>query len=182
MRKPFVILFILLFAMVVACVSQPPSPKAAAAKEKVGVYDSRAIILAYFGTPHFIAWMDELMARYQKAKTDGNEEAMKAANAEGEARQRKLHTQAFSTAPVDDALEAIKDQLPGIAKQAGVGPIISKWDKASLAKHAGAEQVDITMALVEAFHPIERQRKIIPEVLKTEPLPLEEVEKMPVDD
>jgi hypothetical protein len=60
----------------------------------------------------------------------------------GKALQIQLHKQGFSTAPVDDFLKHIKDKMPEIAKSAGVGPIVSKWDKETLAKYKSAEQVD----------------------------------------
>jgi hypothetical protein len=182
MKKLFMFLVASSGFYLAACGTRGNLPKEVVPGEKIGTYDSRAVILAYFGTPHFNAWMTGLRERYDKAKAAGDAAGMKAAEEEGKARQKKMHMQGFSTAPVDDALKAIKDQLPEIAKKAGVGPLISKWDKAGLAKYPSAEQVDVTMALVEAFHPIERQRKIIPEMLKTEPLPLEEVEKMPEDE
>ena len=48
------------------------------------------------------------------------------------ARRKQSHRQGFSTAPVDEILEHIKDDLPKIAKKAGVGSIISKWDEEAL--------------------------------------------------
>lgn len=176
-------MLVLFLSILVACASQPAAaPKPVVAKEKVGVYDSRAIVIAYAGSAHFNAWLTDLRAKNEKAKADGDEKTVKATEEEGQARQRKMHSQGFSTAPVDDILAVIQARLPEIAKQTGVGPLISKWDKAALAKHPGAEQVDVTMALVEALEPNERQLKFIPEMLKTEPLPLEEVEKMSVDE
>ena len=182
MKKLFLFLVASSGFYLAACGTRGSLSEPIVPREKVGIYDSRAVILAYVFTPPFNAWMSGLRDRYEKAKAAGDEKGMKAAEEEGKARQKKMHLQGFSTAPVDDALEVIKDQLPEIAKKAGVGVMISKWDKAGLAKYPGAEHVDVTMALVEAFHPVERQRKIIPEMLKTEPLPLEEVEKMPDDD
>jgi len=182
MKKLSVILAASFVILMAACATRQAAPKPAAPRERVGVYDSRAIVIAYAGSAHFNAWLTNLKAKNEKAKAEGDEQTVKATEEEGQGRQRKMHSQGFSTAPVDDILAVIQDQLPEIAKKAGVGPLISKWDTVALAKHPGAEQVDITMALVEALKPNERQLKIIPEMLKTQPLPLEEIEKMPVDE
>lgn len=96
-------------------------------------------------------------------------------DAHGRALQEKAHHQAFSTAPVDDLLEFVADALPEIRRTAGVATLISMWNETELARHPGAERVDVTSALVEAFHPLDRQRKVIDEVRKKKPLPLETV-------
>ena len=58
------------------------------------------------------------------------------------------------------------------------GPIVSKWDKESLAKYKSAEQVDITMALVDAFHPTEGQLKTAIDIQKKTPISLKEAENI----
>ena len=75
----------------------------------------------------------------------------------GRALQQSAHRQAFSTAPVDDLLEQIAEALPAIRRDAGVTALVSIWDAAGLARHAGAERVDVTAALVDAFQPTARQ-------------------------
>ena len=98
--------------------------------------------------------------------------------ADGKARQTLLHQQGFSTAPVDDIPEHIKDKLPEIAKTAGVSAVVSKWDKDALAKCKSAELVDITMPLVNAFHPAERQLKFAIEIQQQTPISLEDAGKI----
>jgi hypothetical protein len=92
--------------------------------------------------------------------------------------QIRRHKQVFSTAPIDDVLVHIKDQMPEIAKTAGVGPLISKWDKKGLEKYEKAEKVDVTEAMAKALHPPEENLKAALELLKKEPIPLEQAEKM----
>ena len=142
-------------------------------RARVGVYDSRAVAIAWAGTPSFNESMRSLHADHAKAKAAGDEKRVKELEAEGAARQQRLHMQGFSTAPVDEILGHIKDSLPGIQKQAGVSALISKWDKGGLAKYPAAEQVDVTMALVDALHPSDRQRQCAIEAQKHEPIPLE---------
>jgi hypothetical protein len=81
--------------------------------------------------------------------------------------------QAFSTAPVDDILAHITSALPEIQRTARVTAIVSKWDEAALRKHPGAERVDVTMLLVDAFQPNERQRKSAIQIQKQKPISLE---------
>ena len=146
-------------------------------KERIGIYDSRSIAVAYAGSACMEKRMRDSKARYQKAKERGDKKELAKIEAKNRARQSQLHKQGFSTAPVDDLLACIADELPRIQKSAEVTKLISKWDKAELAKHPGAEQVDLTMQLVDAFHPNERQRKTAIEIQKHKPISIEQAGK-----
>ena len=150
-------------------------------KIRVGTYDSRAIAVAFVGSEAFNKWMVNLKAESEKTKADGNQKKVADLEAQAAEQQKLLHKQAFSTAPVDNILEHIKDKIPEIAKTAGVGSIVSKWDKDALAKYKSAEIVDVTMPLVEALHPNDRQLKIAKEIQKKSPIPIKEAEKIPAD-
>ena len=145
---------------------------------RVGTYDSRAIAIAFYRSPSFTNWLADLKAKHEKAKAEGNQKRVAEFEVEGKASQQLAHKQGFSTAPVDDILAHIKDQLPEIAKKAGVGPIVSKWDKAALAKYKSSDLVDVTMALVDAFKPDDRTRGIVMDSQKAPPIPLEEAENI----
>lgn len=168
---------LLLVAMgALACTSQPAAPSEEAIR--IGVYDSRAIAVGWVGTKPFNEWMGALQSEYDQAKAAGDQKKIEEVEAEGEARQQLMHMQAFSTAPVDEVLTYIKDSLPGIQQEAGVTMLVSKWDQETLAKYPKAELVDVTMMLVDAFHPIDRQREMAVEIQKQEPIPLEEAQKI----
>ncbi len=152
--------------------------KNSAATERIGVYDSRAIAVAYAGSPVFQKEMQSVMTEHKKAKQAGDQEKAAKIDAEMRARQKKAHLQGFSTAPVDDLLATIKNALPEIQKTAGVSALVSRWDEAGLKKYSGAEQVDVTMKLVDAFQPNERQRKYALEIQKQKPISLEEARKI----
>jgi len=151
---------------------------AEAPKPRIGVYDSRAIAVAFLNSPAYKASdgkkLAEVMAELGKAKAAGDRKQVAELEAWGKAQQALLHQQGFSTAPVDGMLEHIKGQMPGIAKAAGVEAIVSKWDKRALAERKSAELVDVTMALVDAFHPTERQRRFAVEVQTRDPISLEQ--------
>jgi hypothetical protein len=130
-----------------------------AAPQRIGVYDSRAVAVAYGGSAFKDQRLQALKAQHQQAQQAGDTAAMARLQAEGRAWQAQLHQQAFGTAPVDDILLHIAAELPAIQQAAGVTRLVSKWDRAELDKAAPAEQVDLTMALVDALHPTAKQRK-----------------------
>lgn len=165
----------------VTCVAEESSTKTSDARIRVGTYDSRAIAVAFVGSEAFNKWMVNLKAESDKAKAEGNQKRVTDLEVQAAEQQKLLHKQAFSTAPVDNILEHIKDKIPEIAKAASVGPIVSKWDKNALAKYKSAELVDVTMALVETLHPNDHQLKIAKEIQKNPPVPIKEAEKIPAD-
>jgi hypothetical protein len=145
-----------------------------AARIRIGTYDSRSVAVAFAGSAPFNEWMAGLKTDHEKAKAAGDTERVAALEKEAQARQRLMHQQGFSTAPVEDILATIKDKLPAIRAKAGVEALVSKWDKAGLAKYRDAEQADVTMALIEAFNPSERQRKSAIDIQKHKPISLEQ--------
>lgn len=164
-----------------ACMGPPaagPAVGLAGSVRRIGTYDSRALAVAWVGTPSFNAWMQPLSDEHATAKAAGDGPRIKELQAEGEARQRQLHMQGFSTAPVGNVLETIRERLPAIRQQAGVEMLVSKWDRDGLARYPGAERVDVTMALVEALQPNPRQRQSAIEVQKHDPIPLEDARNL----
>ena len=155
--------------------AQDMAPKS---QERIGVYDSRSIAVAFAGSAAHEKQLQQLIAEHKKAKEAGELDKVAKLEAEGNALQEKLHKQGFSTAPVGDLLCCISNALPEIQKSAGVTTIISKWDEAELKKHAGAATVDVTLKLVDAFLPNERQRKSAIEIQKHKPISLEQAEKI----
>ena len=148
-------------------------PVAKNPKPRIGVYDSRAVAIAFAGSDAHKKSMAPLFEEHKKATAAGDTQRVKKLEAEGKARQKKAHEQAFSTAPVDDILEHIKGQLPGIKEAAGLranAELISKWDKKALARHKSAEQIDVTAALIDAFHPNEKQRRSATEIQQRKPI------------
>lgn len=142
--------------------------------ERIGIYDSRAVAVAYAGSRFQQAKMNDLVSQQTKAKAAGDRKAVVRLEAEGRAWQAQLHRQGFGTAPVDDLLAHISNELPKIQADAGVTHLISKWNAPELKKHASAEQIDVTMKLVDAFHPSERQRQHAIEIQKKKPAKLKE--------
>ncbi len=147
-------------------------------KPRIGVYDSRAVAVAFAGSAAHKRSMQPLYEEHRKATAAGDKKRVKQLEAKGQARQKKAHEQAFSTAPVDDILDHIKDQFPAIKQAAGLppsAPLVSKWDTKTLKSHASADQVDITSALIDAFHPNEKQRRSALEIQQLKPVPVRQI-------
>ena len=158
------------------CASKPAKP-ADSPTERIGVYDSRAVAIAWVGTEAFKQSLNALKKESEQAKAAGDRERASALEKEGAAMQERLHAQGFSTAPVDDILAHFQDQLAQIRVATGATALVSKWDEAALAKHAGAEQLDVTEKLVDALHPDDAQRKTALGIVKVKPVPLTEAQK-----
>lgn len=145
--------------------------------QRIGVYDSRAIAIAWAGTEPFIIEMKDLRTRHQAATEAGDTELAEKLAAEGEARQEQMHYQGFSTAPVDDILARFGEPVAAALETAGVAIIISKWDEEGLAGYPDAERVDVTMDLVLAMNPNERQLGFVKQMGDKPPIPLDELKK-----
>jgi hypothetical protein len=148
------------------------------AVDRIGVYDSRSIAVAWAGTESYNNLLKSLQAEYNQAKAAGDQKRVEEVEAEAEAQQQLLHMQAFSTAPVDDILAHIEDSLDEIKEEAGVTMLVSKWDTETLAQYPSAEQIDVTMMLVDALQPNERQRQIAIDIQEHEPIPLDQAEQI----
>ncbi len=147
---------------------------------RLGVFDSRAVALAYAATteePGLGPHLQPMREEYKKAKEAGDAEKVKHLETQGRQEQDQLHQQGFSTGSVANILEKIKDQLPGIARQANVDLIVSKWDIAY--QTPGTQTLDITLAIIKPIHPSEKTLRDIQELEKHQPIPLEEAKKIP---
>jgi len=152
--------------------AENPESKTTKTKLRVGTFDSRAIAMAYVNTDDFKQALHKLKDEYKKAMADGDEKKAKELGAKGEAQQRLLHTQGFSTASVGEYLEHVKDKIPAVAKEVGVDVIVSKWDM--VYQSPDAEFVDVTDQLVKLFNPDEKTLKIGEDLRKIPPISLEE--------
>ena len=62
--------FATLIMTLAGCVNEPTRPSEKTTY-RIGVYDSRAIAVAFAGSEHFNQWMSGLYAEYKKAKAAG---------------------------------------------------------------------------------------------------------------
>lgn len=70
-------------------------------------------------------------------------------------------------------LAIFKTALPGVAKQAGVLAIVSKWELGYQSPEI--EVVDVTPEVAALFHPGEKMLGNIQAVEKNPPLPIEQI-------
>jgi hypothetical protein len=165
-----------MFAVLTACstaAAQTSQEKSAGSKMRVGIFDSRAVAIAYGRSDAFGRVIKSAKEEYEKAKSEGNEKRAKELEAEGSAGQDLMHKQGFSTYSVNNILEKIKERIPEIAAQANVDAIVSKWD--IIYQRPGIEFIDVTDLMVKPFNPNERTLGIIRELAKQNPIPLEEM-------
>ncbi len=145
----------------------------------VGTFDSRGVLFAYVGSEEFKDYLSEQKAdvgrALERAKAAGDEELVAKLAALGPAMQKRIHSQGFGTAPVDDIIARIEDKLPGIAEEAGVDVIVSKWTLAY--RSPAARFVDVTDLLAAEFDPDEETWKGIREIVETEPVPLDQLKE-----
>jgi hypothetical protein len=142
-------------------------------KVRVGTFDSRLVATAYVRSEAFQKRLAKLHADLKEAKTSGDEKRIRQLEAKGPALQTLIHKQGFSTWPVHDILRTIKDEIPGIAKQANVDVVVSKWDVVFQRKDV--KFVDVTDLMVAPFHPTEETRKILEDLANKDPVPLEQL-------
>ena len=153
--------------------AQQSQEKASGSKVRVGIFDSRAVAMAYYRSEAFGRQMNDMRAEYEKAKAAGDEKRVKELEAERPAQQMEMEKQGFGTWPVDNILEKIKGKIPEIAKQADVEVIVSKWN--IVYQQSGIEFVDVTDRMVVPFDPDEETMKIVRGIQEQDPVPNEDL-------
>jgi hypothetical protein len=145
-------------------------------KVRVGVFDSRAVAIAYAHSKFSQEQYNQMKKELDKAEASGDKEKAEQIKAEGKAGQERRHQQGFGTASVKKYLDLVKEKIPVVAKDANVDFIVSKWEVAY--QNPAVEVVDVTDDLVKVFEPNERVLKIVPELKKHPPLDEDEIRKM----
>jgi hypothetical protein len=147
---------------------------------KIGVYDSRCVSYAHFWTDEHQKKITELYNKAKAAKKAEKKDEFKELDKALWTERHRSHNQVFSTAPIDDVLETIKDRLPEILKKAGVSMLVSKWDEKKLEKYKSAEKVDVTDLLVSQFKfpSTEKHKKVLESMKNVKPVPLDQVDEI----
>ena len=141
--------------------------------KRIGIFDSRAVAIAYARSDSFMKQLGGMNAELKKAKEEDDEQKVKELNKQGPHLQQLLHQQGFSTGSVCNIIERIKDKLPQIAKENNVALIVSKWELAY--SNESMELIDLTTQLVNLFSPNEQTLKVIEEMKNQPPVPIEEL-------
>lgn len=161
-------------------VPRPQDAPAAVGKPTVvlGTFDSRAVATAWIRSAAFREYLGgqrkDIQSAIDRAKTAGDRALAAELEALGPGMQSRVHAQGFGTAPVDDVIARIADRLPAIAAKAGVDVIVSKW--AITHGRDAARTVDVTDLLVAEFAPDDATLAVIRELVKSEPVPLDQLD------
>lgn len=145
---------------------------------RIGVYDSRAVAIAYGNTELFKKEMKKMTDDYEAAKKKNDPAEIKRCEEAFKAGQDRLHRQGFSTAPVDNIMAQIPESIAAIQKESNVIALVSKWDAKKLAEYPNAEKVDVTESLMQALHPTEKQLKYARDIQTREPVPLDQIDEV----
>ena len=165
-----------ILAGAVLCSGVQPAAAQSRPAFRVGIFDSRAVALAYGNSAERAQYIQGLLAEREKAKAAHDDSRVKEVEQEGQWSQVRAHQQVFSTAPVTTILAKIQDKLPAIAAQAGVALIVSKWEVPF--KDGTVETVDVTLPIVKLFNPSDRVLKWVDQLKDKEPIAFE---KLPLD-
>jgi hypothetical protein len=171
----FVLAVLILGVSGMASAAEESAPNAER-KIRVGVFDSRAVAVAYGSSKFLQEQYQQLKKAFDQAESSGDKERAERIKAEGKAGQERLHLQGFGTASVKKYLDLVKDKIPAVAKNARVDFIVSQWEVAY--QSPAVEVVDITDDLVKGFEPNERTLKIIQDLKIHPPIDEEEIRKI----
>ena len=165
-----------LMALVIGCAANPSGAQSAAPAAgqasapqlRIGVYNSRAVAIAFVRSDVFSKQMQDLQRQLKEAEAAKDTKKADQIKARGANMQTVAHMQGFSNAPVDDAIEVIKDKLPAIAKDAGVHVIVATMDY----QGNDVQIVDVTDKIVAEFKPNDQTLKIVASMKNQKPITL----------
>jgi polyhydroxyalkanoate synthesis regulator phasin len=146
--------------------------------ERIGTYDSRLVAYAHFSSEAHQRKISDLVAAAKAARAAGETNRFQEVEAALKREQETIHLQSFSTAPVDEVLATMSERVAQIRKETGVTVLVSMWDERTLKEHPGVERIDVTDLLLRDFKLTEKQKKVIDDMRKQRPLPLEQAKEM----
>jgi len=156
----WVAVVVLLFAVATPARVQP--------RVRIGVFDSRGIVIAYGHSAAFRAQMQQFRAQFEKAKAANDAKLLAELEAKAQTQQMLLHLQGFSIGSVSEILANFKDEVAAVAKQANVSAVVSQFELAY--QDPNVETVDITEALAEKINDSPNIPAMIAELKKNKPL------------
>ncbi|WP_432797861.1 hypothetical protein [Poriferisphaera sp. WC338] len=161
----------LLLSTLYVSTSQTGAPalqnRTAKTRARIGIYQTRAVALAWVRSETQTAKFKELQEQNRLAIENGD------IDLQNKLKQKidKLRMQTFGTAPVDNIVEKISPEIPNIIQHEGVDALVSEVFYHS----RDIELVDVTGALIEAYNPTDKTRELIASLLKKQPLTEEQI-------
>jgi hypothetical protein len=151
-------------AIVLVALTLNTPPSHSAGEARVGVFDTRAVALAYGRSEQHEKALEPYVVDARKAKEKGDKEAYDEIDAKMIAWQEQMHEQVFNGAPIDNILAEYYTEKDWrtIAEKAGVDLILCDV----LYRAPDTPVVDITKKVVEVFNPDEKTWGYIDDVMK----------------
>jgi len=151
--------------------SEQTQDKSSGSLIRVGIYDSRALAVSHGQSDEYQSKMRQLRVDAKKARADGDEKKARQFDKQLSVLMGPIRAQAHSTRPIGDILETVKGMIPGVAEEAKVDMIVSKW--AIVYERPDIEYVDVTDLMVKTFFdPKESTLTSIKNILMNDPVPL----------
>ncbi|HEU5162942.1 MAG TPA: hypothetical protein VFV54_07345 [Thermoanaerobaculia bacterium] len=158
----------ILFTLFLLALSLPPR-LATAQTIRIGIFDSRAVALAFYNSAEGRKERESFFAQHRSARDQKRAAELEAL---GAARQQLMHQQVFSNGSILNLNGALRGAFESVAKETGVALIVSKWEVAW--RDPAVEYLDVTDALVDRLQPDANVRGMMSSVKAQEPLPLAE--------
>lgn len=177
-KKKMTLMLCLMVGCLIAWALNMDSTKAANSGKKklrVGVYDSRAIRMAYTHSSFNEKFMQKKSREKKEAEEKGDKQKAQALETEMQRYALRAHKQVFSITPVTELLEKVKDKLPEVAGRSGVDMIVNKWQVDY--RNPDAQLVDVTLAMVKLFNIKPEKVKSIKALMKAKPMSEADVER-----
>jgi hypothetical protein len=177
MKNLLIFLAVMTLALLMLPIAGPAQEATSAestATVKLGTFDSRVLAIAYYRSDDFKQYVADVREQHTAAKKAGDQETVDRLEQMMVDGQVRTHKQGFGAAPIPEILELIKDEIPGIAEEAGVDVLVCKWDV--LYQKQDSPSTDLSLRLAEHFNPDKATLKILKEIPTTDPVPLAELE------
>ena len=135
---------------------------------RLGVFDSRAVAIAYAQSPAFGPELQRLRTQLEQAKAAKNDKLAAELETKGQTQQALLHLQGFSIGSVSEILAKYKDAVAAVAKEAKVSVVVSQYEL--IYQGPGIETVDVTEALVKKINDSPKVLAGLADLKKNKPL------------
>ncbi len=140
----------------------------------IGVFDNRAVGVAYAHSAYCEQYLADLDAQHKQALADGDREKAAQIEQQGESQQQKLHMIGFAGRYPGELLALVQDKMHFAAENAGVDLIVGEV----LYQSPDLKVVDVTHEVARLYNPREKAWQIIDGLKDWQPCPPEKIEQM----
>jgi hypothetical protein len=163
---------VMAFAVLAAGVCSPLQAQKKKEPLKIGVFDSRVVLLAYSRSAGFGEKMKSLSEEADKLLKSGDTTKMKKGAMMMISRSFMLESGVFSNASAKAVIGLVKDQLAGLAEKTGVSMIVCKWELSY--SDPSIELLDVTAQVADLFKPVNLDPSMVKQIADQPPMTQEE--------